>query len=508
MTYVKKSARKSVEVANEDSGSVVVGQPEVDPIDDKIKNRLEGKDYAPTETLQRFHLSTAFVRGVRGPVGGGKSTACCQEIMRRAREQTPDANGMRRTRWVIVRNTYGELKDTTVKTWLDWFNEEWFGRFNRMQGEMKHHIRIEDIDCEVLFRALDKPDDIKKVLSLELTGGWVNEAREMPKQIIDALGDRVGRYPAVRDGGATWSGLIMDTNSPDDSHWWHELSEEAKPEGWEFFTQPAGLIQIDGKWVENPEAENVANLPPHYYSTRTAGKKEDYIKVYYANQYGFVQEGKPVFPEYSDAVHGMKASMGLVPNEPVYVGIGFNATTYAALFGQKKKNGQWVWLDEVMPDMGGAITFAEMVSQKMAADFPPNVIWRVFAKRPKDSMDEDAETIQILKGRKIIAQPCRENDATLRREAVAGALSRLIMGEPAVQVSPRCKVARKAMSGGYCYAPIQARGEERYHDVPTQNKYAVMGEAAQYMLVGGGEAGNVFRSQKPKKLEYQELGII
>ncbi len=60
---------------------------------------------------------------------------------------------------------------------------------------MTHHIQVDDVDMEVLFRALDRPDDAKKVLSLELTGAWVNEAREVPKGIIDALGDRTGRYP-------------------------------------------------------------------------------------------------------------------------------------------------------------------------------------------------------------------------------------------------------------------------------------------------------------------------
>ncbi|MCH7527338.1 MAG: hypothetical protein IID39_07875, partial [Planctomycetes bacterium] len=80
--------------------------------------------------------------------------------------------------------------------------------------KMTHHIKIQDIDCEVMFRALDRPDDVKKVLSLDLTGAWVNEAREVPKGIIDALTDRVGRYPSKRKGGPSWRGLIMDTNAP------------------------------------------------------------------------------------------------------------------------------------------------------------------------------------------------------------------------------------------------------------------------------------------------------
>ena len=100
---------------------------------------------------------------------------------------------------------------------------------------MTHRIQMDDLDVEVLFRALDRPDDAKKVLSLELTGAWVNEAREVPKGIIDALGDRTGRYPSQRSGGCTWRGLMLDTNSPDDDHWWYRLAEEDTPApAWNF----------------------------------------------------------------------------------------------------------------------------------------------------------------------------------------------------------------------------------------------------------------------------------
>lgn len=470
-------------------------------------SRLAGLDYVASATLGRFHESGAFVRGVRGPVGSGKSTAMCQEILRRAREQVPSRDGIRRTRFAIIRNTYGELKDTTLKSWLDWTPESVFGKFNRAQGEMRHHIQLSDIDCEVLFRALDKPDDVRKVLSLELTGVWVNEAREVPKQIIDALGDRVGRFPPMREGGATWSGVILDTNSPTKNHWWYKVAEELNPSGWEFFSQPAGLLHKDGKWIENPEAENTANLPKHYYSTRMAGKREDYIKVYYGNQYGFVLEGKPVFPEYADNVHGATGEMQIVPGRPVYIGIGL-ALESGALFGQRKENGQWIWLDELMPENGGAVSFADALSAKMAADFPSGTIFKIFTKKIDDPSDDDGEAVQILRGRRINAQPCRVNDATLRREAVAGPMSRLINGEPGLLISTKCKITREAMAGGYSYARMQISGEERYHDEPTNNRYQPLAEAAQYMHVGGGEAASVFRQPKATKLKYPEMGIV
>ena len=59
-------------------------------------------------------------------------------------------------------------------------------------------------------------EDVKKLLSLELTGVWVNEAREIPKSIIDAVTMRCGRFPSMREGGPSWSGVICDTNAPEE----------------------------------------------------------------------------------------------------------------------------------------------------------------------------------------------------------------------------------------------------------------------------------------------------
>ena len=36
---------------------------------------------------------SSFFRGIRGPVGSGKSVACCVEVFRRALEQKPNDDG-------------------------------------------------------------------------------------------------------------------------------------------------------------------------------------------------------------------------------------------------------------------------------------------------------------------------------------------------------------------------------------------------------------------------------
>lgn len=219
--------------------------------------------YQASRTGAKFHASDAFVRGIMGPVGSGKSVMCVTEILKRAYQQKADANGRRRSRWAVVRNTYPELKATTIKTWSDWVPESIcpivYGA--PITGHMETRLKDGTIlDLEVLFLALDKMKDQKKLLSLELTGAWFNEVREIPKPIVDAMLSRVGRFPSKRDGGSKWIGVIMDTNPPDDLHWYYHLAEEDTPAGWEFFRQPGGLIRNGDQYSINPDAENLEHL--------------------------------------------------------------------------------------------------------------------------------------------------------------------------------------------------------------------------------------------------------
>ena len=93
--------------------------------------------YKAAPTLGKSHQCQAFIRGVMGPVGSGKSTACCWEMFRRLQAQEPGPDGIRRSRWAVVRNTYRELTDTTLNTWRDWF--ESVGHWNNQ--DIMHRIK-------------------------------------------------------------------------------------------------------------------------------------------------------------------------------------------------------------------------------------------------------------------------------------------------------------------------------------------------------------------------------
>ena len=448
--------------------------------------------YEASPTLKRFHTCQAFVRAVMGPVGSGKSSACCWELFRRAQEQKPGPDGIRRSRWAIVRNTYRELADTTVKTWLDWFPEEHLGTLT--MSDMTHRIRYQDVECEVLFRALDRPQDVKKLLSLELTGAWVNECKEVPRAVMDMLQGRVGRYPSQRDGGPTWFGVILDTNPPDSDSWFYRMFEEELPQGWAIFRQPSGRSE---------QAENVANLPDGYYERLEAGKDQEWIRVYVDGDYGYISEGRPVYPEFKDNLHVASTPIAARPGDPIYVGIDFGLTP-AAVFGQRDNLGRWVWLHELVTEDMGAVRFSELLVSEMQREFG-GFEFQIYgdpAGEQRSQVDERTP-FQILSARGLRARPAPSNDFTLRREAVAQPLSRLIDGVPGLMISPTCRSVRKGMGGGYNYKRVQVSGDERFHDKPDKNAYSHPCEAAQYLMLGAGEGRAVIRHHQPRATQSQ-----
>ncbi len=461
---------------------------------------------APGPVASRFLKSDKFVRGIRGPIGSGKSTACVMEVIFRSAAQESGKDGLRNTRWAIVRNSYPELSTTTIKTWHQWVPPE-LGRWvahgppthvltgninlDAVKPAAEHTVTVNDMRMEVLFVALDRPEDIRKLLSMELTGAWINEAREVPKAILDGLTGRVGRYPPKRDGGCTWSGVIMDTNSPDSDHWWYRLAEEHTPDDYDFFAQPGGRTAF---------AENLDNLPERYYERASQGKSADWIRVYIDGEYGFVQDGKPVYHEFIDSLHIQECD----PSKrlPITVGLDFGLTP-AALFGQKLPSGRWIWIDELVSEDMGAVRFGELLSAKLSGEyqgFEVSGIWGDPAGDIRVQTDEKTP-FQILRAAGIPASPAPSNDFTLRREAVAKPLTRLIDGKPGLIIHPRCRITRKGMAGGYRYRRIQVAGQERYNDKPEKSMFSHVCEAGQYMMMGAGEGAALIR-QSPFAMRH------
>jgi len=464
-------------------------------------------DFSQSPTVWKFLSDDSFFRGLMGPVGSGKSYACAAEVMLRANQQPPSPkDNIRYTRCVVVRNSYPELRTTTLKTWTEIFPESQWGSL-RWSPPITHHIKLPPrddypgIDCEVIFLALDQPKDVRKLLSLEITFAWVNEARELPLAVVQGLTHRVGRYPTRAHGGAPYRGIWADTNPMDDDHWWHVLAEKEPVRGrykWTFYKQPAGMIEAVADapgavpaagrfWQPNEKAENVQNLVAGYYEQMLGGKDLDWIQCYVGAQYVFVKEGRPVWPEYSDTTM-VQEGMAVDARLPIHIGLDFGLTP-AAVFGQRTADGQWRIFFELVTDDMGLERFGQLLLYELNTRFTGSepMIWGDPAGSKRDEIFE-VTSFDHLRTLGLNARPTASNDFQVRREAGAAPMIRLVGGKPGLLIDPGCRRLRKALAGGYHFKRVGiSGGTDRFRDVAHKDANSHVGDAYGYLTLGGGE---------------------
>lgn len=434
-------------------------------------------DYSDVPTLKRFALCNDRVRMAMGPFGSGKSSACVMEIIRRAHEQKMGPDGIRRSRWAVVRNSYGQLKDTTIKTFHDWFPPSLFGEY-RVTDHMYIITRFPGVHLEVLFRALDRPDQVSNLLSLELTGAWFNEVREIPRTIIEAMDGRIGRYPSSRDGGPSWYGIIMDTNPPDEDSYLYKMFERVRPENWSIFKQPSGL---------SVHAENTKHLAKNYYKNLVQGKDEMYKRIYVDGQYGYIVSGKPVFASFVDNIHVARHPIEPEKGLDVLVGFDFGLQP-ACLIGQITPLGQLRIIDELVSDGMGLRQFCEnqLLPLLRRKYFGMSVMGFGDPSGSSRAPTDESTCFEVLQGvevglRNIVPAPT--NAILPRIGAVESFLNKMYAGEPGFILSPSCHFMRKAFNGGYHYEKDPKSLGEEFKPMPAKNFSSHISDALQYLCM-------------------------
>ena len=468
-------------------------------------DKVSMTDYVPEPTAQEFHSSDAFVRGVMGPFGSGKSVACIMEALSRAREQIPNKKGVRRTRWAFVRNTYPELISTTLNTWIDWVPEA-ICPIKRspvlkaiLDQELPDGTRI---SMEVIFLALDTEADVGKLKSLELTGVFLNEASEIAPEVLEVATSRVGRFPSKKDGGFNWTGVIMDTNPPPIGHWWQELDEVTQPDCYEFFRQPPALLlkqgtgcEIDGEaippvYVPNTgqvksikPAENIQNhtLGFDYYLRMAAGKSMDWVKVFIQGEYGVVAKGKPVYQEYSDSFHCAKKPIEIIRGLPILMSFDYGRTPACCIL-QMSPMGQVRVLREYFSTGTGLQSFLpEVIRPALFKEFRGMDV--IVTGDPSGSYGNEATEMtceSILRQNGFNYQPAITNKPNARIESVVTFLVTNVDGKPGFAIDPSCKILREGFASGYHYRKIKTASGLRFSDSPEKNEFSHLHDSLQY----------------------------
>ena len=451
-------------------------------------------DYRAPKTITAFMQSNSRMRVIRGPFGSGKSVGSMIEIVRRAKLQEPDKNGLRRSRWAIVRNTMPMLRDTTMKTWFDWFPDGSCGWWK--ETGKTFYLEFGDVKAEVLFRALDDAADVKNLLSLELTGAFINEAREIPREIVEGLQGRIDRFPSKKDGGATWAGIWADTNSPEEGGYWWSMMEALDPETgaprpntWDVFVQPGGLLKVPNPrsqrgydLVPNPDAENTENLAKDYYLNLSRDASDEYIRVYVLNEYGRSKAGKPVHPLFNEDLHVAKDTLIFNPQLPLVLSADFGLTP-AISFGQQDTFGRLLVLDEVITENCGLKrAIEERVKPLLARKYTgANIFVTGDPSGANRSQTDESSCLTIFRdsGFKRV-KLAYSNNPVHRVNDLDTFLARHTEMGPGFIVSPQCAYTKRALSGGYHYR-VAKNGVAS--ETPEKNIFSHIAEGTEYLAM-------------------------
>jgi hypothetical protein len=488
--------------------------------------------YRHVPTIRAFSESDAFVRGLMGPLGGGKSSGCVWEIAQRGVAQRPGLDGVRRSRFAVIRQSYRQLEDSTIRTFHQWFPPYIHGDWKASQHtyvirSLKAAADEPAAEIEVAFRALDRPDQVGNLLSTEYTGAWINEGRDPPWAIYEALMGRVGRYPAMREnGGPSWFGIFADTNPPDtESDWYKFFEEDDHSEAIKVlnkkikelglsrplytldtyrkcFKQPSGL---------GPDAENLPNLDPLYYARQQVGKAREWIKVYLHGEYGFTIDGEPVFPEYSDGFHCPQPTPDnpdpwpeLNPDYPILRSYDFGLTP-ACIFSQVTDAGVWFVFDELISRDMGFDEFSDEVLERSLREYRGFEFEDVGDPAGNQRSQNDTKTCFQIARAKGMAMQAAPQTLRIRLEGTRKPMRTVRRGKPMFVLHPNCKTVRKGLMGGYHYRKVHISGNV-FENKPHKNSFSHPLDALTY--AGAWLFGQELREPREDSLQFREPSAL
>lgn len=459
--------------------------------------------YQATNTAADFHKSNKFFRLMKGAVGCGKTVAACAEILRRGGEQPRANDGIRHSRWAVVRNSYRQLKTTTIKTWLQWSPEIIFGKI-KWDSPISHVLEFNDIKLEVMFMSIESENDISNLKSLELTGAYINELQYFPKSVLTALLERCNRYPSKSSGTPiSFSGVIADTNPPDTDHWIYK-TEQNLPSNYDYFHYKPALIKsiaeedgvtrvrsLTGTVYEaNPNAWDYVKhhrIGYQYYLNQVPGLRDEEIKVNILGQYGFVPHGKPVYPEYNEAVHYHHDTIRYDRNLMLVLSWDFGLTPAMGAY-QMQSSGRVIKLFEITSEDFGILKFAQDVCLPVINSRCPG--WQNNYRSTADpsgtarSQVDMQSCIGTLNKIGIQTKPAKTNDADVRIGAVSWFLRRLIDGRGALMITKDCPQTRKGFLGDYQFEKKMITDlEEGTKNTPLKNFSSHAHDETQYAML-------------------------
>jgi hypothetical protein len=458
--------------------------------------------YNPPPSVVPFLTADKFANFVVGPVGSTKTTSSLIKISYEAKRVKAGPDGVRRSRVAVIRNTRQMLWDTTIPDFLKWYPDGEAGILEKTNSRFT--LKFDDVECEILFRGLDDANDVRRLLSLQLTFGVMDEFREINPDIYNALTGRLGRYPdktmngvgACDDQGKQIHKVWGATNPPDMDTFWEKLLSEP-PHNMHVTIQPSGLSQ---------EADWVQYLPDGYYENLCEGKSDDWIDVYVHGEFGRSLSGQPVFRAFDRDTHVAAQTLNHIKlqTHPLIIGMDFGLTP-ACTINQVDAQGRLLTFADLTSDGMGILRFSrEKLKPMLANRFPGmNVLIIGDPAGSQRAQTDERSVFDILKQEGFRVLPAKSNSVVARINAVDKFLTRSVDGKPGHLIDPSCTHLIAALRGGYRYK-IRTNGE--VDDKPEKNSHSHIADAHQYACLhaDGNVTGDAWtrKSVEIKKVPY------
>lgn len=444
-----------------------------------------------------------------GPVGSAKTSHCATWLLDKASKIRPCKDGVRRSRTLITRSTYPELKSAWLATWKQWYGANSVIKDGDLLTISVNAILADGtrMEWEAVLVALAHQDDLSKLRGVEFTNAIINEGSTCAPWILKEVSSRMGRYPAkwqfglgedetIQNGPDYYSGVLIDTNPPEEgaspcdptANWVYRLIECAAPKDpkIEVIKQPGALLRV---WNEAKDAYDYMPNPAatyarlqskgyNYWLDQLAGLAgdDDKIKVLLLGLYGLTVDGTPVFPEFDAKRHEVSE------DEPdrgrtVVVAVDTSGVYPAATVWQRSmRTSKPICYDEIHGDFGLDALIEEHLKPLLENRYiacPVQVV--LDPSNPKQG-GQLMTALEIFIRAGFAATLAHTNDWEPRRNTVQHFLRTNMIG-----IGPRAHVVRMAFHGRYIYKHTRTgQSAARPH---KQRPYADIMDTVQYALM-------------------------
>lgn len=415
-------------------------------------------NFIANPTQKQFIESKADADIFMGRMGEGKSAALTLSAYYHT-VHNPGAN------WIFIRDTWENLRSTTLKEFTKWFPPGVMGTWN--EGKKTFTWASGVANGSVEFLGMDDPGDAGKLQSREIAGAAIDEPAPamqsggVPEPIFDIVLTR------MRQPGMNWYACKLATNNPDETHWTYSRFVEPGEEGF--------------RWWQPPSPENVANLPVNYYEKirKHLGHRVDLVNRFVDGAFGIMQEGVQVTPEWSDKVH-LVTGLSPVRGGPLTLcwDFGLNCT---CIITQVTPMRDWLVLEAIVgEDMGVEEMITQELRPLLVSRYKGLPFSHIGDPAGKQREQSSVKRSAVLTLRKELGGVFRRGPVAFeeRREPLRAILSRQHAGKGIVQVDRhRARAIWQALRGGWHFHTSRTGvpGSE-----PVKNIHSHPGDALGY----------------------------